>query len=78
MKLWTLVTLCTASLLIYSGCAIKPTPKKEAVIDESLPTVKLTKNGTIVDINAIALEWERIEDPRVQGVYIYKINCTAR
>jgi len=66
--------LCTASLLILSGCAIKPTPKKEAVIDESLPTVKLTKNGTIVDINAIALEWERIEDPRVQGVYIYKIN----
>jgi len=74
MKLWTLVTLCTASLLILSGCAIKPTPKKDAVIDESLPTVKLTKNGTIVDINAIALEWERIEDPRVQGIYIYKIN----
>lgn len=74
MKLWTLVTLCTASLLILSGCTIKPTPKKEAVIDESLPMVKLTKNGTIVDANAIALEWERIEDPRVKGIFIYKIN----
>ncbi|MDT8338594.1 MAG: hypothetical protein RQ763_05290 [Sulfurimonas sp.] len=74
MKLWTLVTLCTASLLILSGCALKPTPKKDAVIDESLPMVKLTKNGTIVDANAIALEWERIEDPRVKGIFIYKIN----
>lgn len=74
MKLWKLVTLCTASLLILSGCGVKPTPKKDAVIDDTLPTVKLTKNGTIVDINAIALEWEPIGDPRVEGVYIYKVN----
>jgi len=74
MKLWTLVTLCTVSLLVLSGCALKPAPKKEALIDDTLPIVKLTKNGTIVDINAIALEWERIEDPRVKGIYIYKVN----
>ncbi len=74
MKLWTLVTLCTASLLILSGCGVKPTPKKEAVVDDTLPIIALTKNGTIVDVNAIALEWEPIEDQRVKGVYIYKVN----
>lgn len=74
MKLWTLITLCTASLLILSGCGAKPTPKKEAVVDDTLPIVKLTNNGTIADVNAIAFEWELITDPRVKGVYIYKID----
>lgn len=73
MKLWTLATFCAASLLILSGCAVKPTPKKEPVIDETLPLVKLTKNGTIVDFNAIALEWSAIDDQRVKGIYIYKV-----
>lgn len=75
MKLPALVTLCTASLLIISGCTAKPTPKKEPVVDESLPTVVLTKNGTIADVNSIALEWEPIEDSRVEGIYIYKIQA---
>jgi len=73
MKLWILTTFCTASLLILSGCGAKATPKKEAVIDETLPIVTLTKNGTIADMNAIALEWTPIDDQRVKGVYIYKI-----
>ncbi|MCW8954977.1 MAG: hypothetical protein OQK48_08540 [Sulfurimonas sp.] len=72
MKLWILATFYTASLLILSGCGAKATPKKKAVIDETLPIVKLTKNGTIVDTNAIALEWASINDQRVKGVYIYK------
>jgi len=73
MKLLTLVTLCTASLLILSGCNAKPTPKKDSTIDASLPTVVLTRNGTIADMNSIALEWEPIDDKRVEGVYIYKV-----
>lgn len=74
MKLLTLITLCTASLLIISGCSGKgPVPKKEAVVDETLPMVILTKNGTIADTNTIALEWEAIDDQRVNGVYIYKV-----
>ncbi len=73
MKLWTLATFCTASLLILSGCGAKVTPKKEAVIDETLPIVQLTKNGTIIDTNAIALEWASIDDQRVKGVYVYKV-----
>lgn len=72
MKLWNLTTFFTVSLLILSGCAVKPKPQKEAVVDETLPVVKITKNGTISDVNAIALEWQAITDQRVKGVYIYK------
>lgn len=72
MKLWTLATLSTALLLILSGCGAKATPKKEAPVDDTLPVVTLTKNGTIVDVNSIALEWQAVSDPRVEGVYIYR------
>ena len=73
MKLWTLATFCTASLLILSGCTAKPTPKQEASIDATLPVVELTQNGTVVDMNAVAFEWKTIQDPRVKGIYVYKL-----
>jgi len=73
MRLWTLTTLYAVSLLILSGCSgTVPVPKKETVIDTTLPIVELTANGTIIDTNSIALEWKPIEDQRVEGVYIYK------
>ena len=72
MKLLNLVTSCAVSLLILSGCTGTPTPKSEPIVDESLPVVQLTEQGTKSDINAIALEWGSITDPRVRGVYIYK------
>ena len=72
MKLWILTTFCTASLLILSGCGAKPTPKAEAVVDRTLPIVKLTENGIFVDTNAVAFEWQSVNDERVNGVYIYK------
>ncbi len=73
MKFLTLSTLCAASLLILSGCGgTSPKPKEEVVIDNTLPMVTLTKNGTFVDMKAIAFEWKSIKDPRVQGIYIYK------
>jgi len=75
MKLWTLSTFCAASLLVLSGCGgAAPKPKEEVVIDSTLPMVTLTKNGTVVDMKAIAFEWKSIKDPRVQGIYIYKKN----
>ena len=77
MKLLTLITFYTASLLILSGCGVKALPKKEAVIDDTLPVVTLTKNGTIVDVNAIALEWAPIDDQRVKGIYVYRVNVDA-
>lgn len=74
MKLWTLAISCAVSLLILSGCSEKvPVPKKEAVVDNTLPIVSLTKNGTIIDTNTIALEWGAIDDQRVEGVYIYRV-----
>jgi fibronectin type 3 domain-containing protein len=72
MKLWTLSILCTASLLILSGCTSTPTPKKEVKVDRTLPVVSLTENGIIVDMNTVAFEWNSIKDPRVEGIYVYK------
>jgi fibronectin type 3 domain-containing protein len=72
MKLLNLVTSCAVSLLFLSACAGTPTPKSEPIIDEKLPVVQLTENGAKADVNAIALEWKSITDPRVQGIYIYK------
>jgi fibronectin type 3 domain-containing protein len=47
------------------------------MVDETLPIVKLTKMGTIVDMKTIALEWRPIEDTRVRGVYIYKAKLSS-
>ncbi len=73
MKLWTQSILWTVSLLILSGCdGITPTPKENVVIDNTLPTIVLTRNGVIVGMNTIAFEYESIKDQRVSGVYVYK------
>lgn len=77
MKLWTLATFYAVSLLLLSGCGAKPTPNKEAVIDSTLPIVELTRNGVVVDTNAVAFEWSAITDPRVKGIYIYKMSHDA-
>ncbi len=76
MKLWTLTTLWTLSLLILSGCAVQPAPSKNDVIDSTLPIVQLTKNGVYSETNAIAFEWKSIDDARVKGVYVYKFDPT--
>ncbi|QSZ42228.1 hypothetical protein GJV85_08915 [Sulfurimonas aquatica] len=72
MKLWIPSTLLTASLLILSGCGTSPKPEDIVVIDTTLPIVELTQNGIITDMNAIAFEWKNIQDPRVNGIYVYK------
>jgi len=77
MKLSTLATLSSLSLiLILSGCGT-PKPSKEAVLDSSLPKVKLTKNGIKTSMKSIALEWESLDDKRVKGIYIYKVELDA-
>ncbi|DAB29113.1 MAG TPA: hypothetical protein CFH84_11280 [Sulfurimonas sp. UBA12504] len=78
MKLLTLATLLSASLLIFSGCAGTPLAQKEIPIDASLPQVELTDNGMVADMNAIAFEWKSIRDPRVEGVYVYRIDAGAQ
>jgi len=79
MMLWKLVTLCTVSLLIFSGCSTtEPKPAKEIVVDKTLPVVELTKNGVFADTNAIAFEWKNIVDPRVKGIYVYKRDISLK
>jgi len=73
MKLSLLSTLFAASLLLFSGCAeLTPAPKEKAAVDTTLPTVHLTKNGIITDMKTVAFEWKSINDPRVEGIYVYK------
>ncbi len=73
MKLSTLSILCTASLLLLSGCvSSSPKPEAKAVIDTSLPVITLTRNGIIRDMKTAAFEWKSISDPRVNTIYIYK------
>ena len=73
MKLWTLTTLYTVSLLLFSGCVnTSPKPENDSTIDSTLQVVELTQNGVYSDMNAIAFEWKTITDPRVDGIYIYK------
>jgi fibronectin type 3 domain-containing protein len=78
MKLLTLATLLSASLLIFNGCATSPVPQKEIPVDATLPMVELTPNGVVADMNAIAFEWKSIKDPRVDGIYIYKIDPDSK
>ena len=74
MKLWKWITFYTVFLLILSGCASSaPVPKQDTVIDETLPMVKMTENGILPDMKAIAFEWNSVSDPRVKGIYIYKL-----
>jgi fibronectin type 3 domain-containing protein len=73
MKLFNLSLLFTASLLTFSGCGgITPTPDKKIKTDTTLPVVTLTKRGIISDMNSVAFEWKRLQNPRVEGIYVYK------
>jgi len=73
MKLWNLATFLTVSILTFSGCvSSSPKPNNTPVVDSTLPTVTLTKNGVFNDMQAIGFEWKSINDARVKGIYIYK------
>jgi len=73
MKLPSLSSLLIVLILLtLSGCGAKPKPKDKAVIDSTLPKVSLTKNATKSTMKSIALEWTRIKDKRVKGIYIYR------
>jgi len=75
MKLSTLTTLISVSLiLILSGCGKpKPASPQEVVTDSSLPKIILTQDGVKTGMKSVALEWESIQDKRVKGIYIYKV-----
>jgi len=73
MKLLNLSSLLIVlTVLIISGCAIKPKPGQEVVIDSSLPKITLTKSATKSTMTSIAIEWAKIKNRRVKGIYIYR------
>lgn len=72
MKLWNLVTFSTALILTFSGCTPTPTPADKSVVDSTLPVVTLSEHGVFTDMKAIGFEWNKIEDPRVNGIYVFK------
>lgn len=72
MKLTSLATL----ILLVSGCSYKDKlnePQKPK-IDETLEVVDSSSVRSIADINSIAFEWRKVDDPRVVGYHFYRAN----
>ncbi|QKF81669.1 fibronectin type III domain-containing protein [Halarcobacter ebronensis] len=69
------ITLLTTSVLLISGCSLKNVnePQKPK-IDETLEVVDSSSIRSIPDVNAIAFEWRKVDDPRVVGYHFYRAN----
>jgi len=59
-------------VVLISGCQKDLTTPEKPKIDESLPMVDYSSIKHISDINAIALEWKKIDIPRAAGYYIIR------
>ena len=65
-------TLSIGLIVLFSGCQQSLNTPTKPKIDESLPIVELSSIKHIPDINAIALEWGKIDIPRAAGYYIIR------
>ncbi|MBN2895624.1 MAG: fibronectin type III domain-containing protein [Campylobacterales bacterium] len=70
-----LLAVISTSLIFISGCSQQPKPAPKVIIDTSLPVVSL--NGHISEMTSIAFEWKSIQDPRVEGYYVYRSDPKA-
>lgn len=70
------LTSLTALMLFVSGCSYKDNLSSPKVpkIDETLEVVDSSSIRSIPDINAIAFEWRKVDDPRVVGYHFYRAN----
>ncbi len=66
-----LLTLGSVLAIFFSGCGLK-TPSPNATIDDSLPVISMSANPVIVDSGSIAIEWQVVNDPRVEGIFVYR------
>lgn len=74
IKLMKLTSL-TALILLVSGCSYKNlNDVKKPKIDETLEVVDSNSIRSIADIDAIAFEWRKVDDPRVTGYHFYRAN----
>lgn len=71
----TLLT-ATSILLLFSGCAKITKAPEKAKVDPTLERISI--NGYLTDMNAIAFEWKSISDERVKGVYVYRNDPRAK
>ena len=60
--------------VLISGCTQEVQKPLVPQIDKNLTPVDSKKIHTISDINAIALEWSRVDDPNSVGYYIIRAN----
>ncbi|PIF03610.1 MAG: hypothetical protein CSA86_05245 [Arcobacter sp.] len=74
MKKFLKITSLVLLILSFSSCT-KQTPISPS-IDNSLEMVNKNSIKTIPDINSIAFEWQRVQDPRVIGYNIYRSELT--
>ncbi|RXJ90658.1 hypothetical protein CRV01_05775 [Arcobacter sp. CECT 8983] len=72
-KLMKLTSL-SALILLLSGCSLKNFDTTKPKINETLEVVDSASIRTLPDINAIAFEWRKVDDPRVTGYHFYRAN----
>ena len=70
------ITSSLLLILLVSGCSTKNglLDDSQPKIDESLEVIKQDSIRNISDITAIAFEWQKVDDPRVNGYNIYRAN----
>lgn len=75
MKNLIKLTSLAALILLISGCDQNNlnTPKAP-LIDDTIEVVDSASIRSIADINAIAFEWRKVDDPRVVGYNFYRAN----
>ena len=61
-------------ILLISGCSTKNglLDESKPKIDETLETINQQSVKYISDIKAIAFEWQKVDDPRVDGYNLYR------
>lgn len=70
------ITSLTVLVLLISGCTNKVNLSqiKAPKIDETLEVIDSSSIRSISDMNSIAFEWRKVDDPRVVGYHFYRAN----
>ncbi len=74
-KLYLSIFIAALVLINFSGCSsdgLAPAAFQEEKVDSKLPTIELTQNGLVSDMDEIAFEWKPITDIEVEGIKIYR------
>lgn len=66
--------LSVGLVVLFSGCQQTISTPAKPKIDVTLPMVSVDTIKHIADINAIALEWKKIDIPQAAGYYIIRAN----